>query len=50
MLLDGLKLLEMDALGSGSRGYGRIKFEFDDAELAQRFEERKPFVRGGEKS
>jgi len=50
-LLDGLKLLEMDALGgSGSRGYGRIKFEFNDAELAQRFEERKPFVRGGEKS
>jgi CRISPR-associated protein Csm3 len=50
-LLDGLKLLEMDALGgSGSRGYGRIKFEFDDAELAQRFEERKPLVRGGEKS
>lgn len=27
-LLNGLKLLEMDALGgSGSRGYGRIKFE-----------------------
>lgn len=31
-LLGGLKLLEMDALGgSGSRGYGRIKFQFDDA-------------------
>jgi len=29
-LLEGLKLLEMDALGgSGSRGYGRIQFQFN---------------------
>jgi len=29
-LLEGMKLLEMDALGgSGSRGYGRIKFELE---------------------
>jgi CRISPR-associated protein Csm3 len=38
-LLQGLKLLEMDYLGgSGSRGYGRIKFEWDDDALKQRFE------------
>jgi CRISPR-associated protein Csm3 len=37
-LLEGMKLLELDALGgSGSRGYGRIAFEFDDPELAERF-------------
>lgn len=47
-LLDGLKLLEMDALGgSGSRGYGRIAFEFDDAENDAKFKERKPFSEGG---
>lgn len=38
LLLMGLKLLEMDALGgSGSRGYGRIRFELDNPELAERF-------------
>jgi len=37
-LLEGMKLLELDALGgSGSRGYGRIAFEFDDTVLAERF-------------
>ena len=37
-LLDGLKMLEYDALGgSGSRGYGRVRFEFDDAALQQQF-------------
>lgn len=42
-LLLGLKLLEMDALGgSGSRGYGRVKFIFD-GELAQRFAKVVPF-------
>lgn len=47
-LLDGLKLLEMDALGgSGSRGYGRIEFQFDDAETEKIFKERKPFTNGG---
>lgn len=31
LLLKGLKLLEYDALGgSGSRGYGRVRLEFDD--------------------
>lgn len=37
-LLEGLKLLELDALGgSGSRGYGKIQFEFDDPEVKSRF-------------
>ncbi len=49
-LLDGLKLLEMDALGgSGSRGYGRIEFQFEDATLNETFKNRKPFIRKGEK-
>lgn len=39
LLLEGLKLLEHDALGgSGSRGYGRVIFTFDDKELQQRFD------------
>ncbi len=39
-LLKGLKLLEHDALGgSGSRGYGRVKFEFDSKEIQEKFEE-----------
>lgn len=39
MLLEGLKLLELDALGgSGSRGYGRVQFTFEDAELQKRFD------------
>ncbi len=47
-LLDGLKLLELDALGgSGSRGYGRIEFIFDDAALQEKFKNRKPFGNGG---
>jgi len=38
LLLEGLKLLEHDALGgSGSRGYGRIRFEFDDDEIKEKF-------------
>lgn len=37
-LLRGLKLLEMDALGgSGSRGYGRIEFEFNDRAINEKF-------------
>ena len=37
-LLKGLKLLEKDALGgSGSRGYGRVRIEFNDQELKDRF-------------
>jgi CRISPR-associated protein Csm3 len=43
-LLQGLKLLEMDTLGgSGSRGYGRIVFEFDDEGIMERFEKIAPF-------
>jgi CRISPR-associated protein Csm3 len=39
-LLKGLKLLEMDALGgSGSRGYGRIKFDFSDNAIKKQFAE-----------
>jgi CRISPR-associated protein Csm3 len=39
LLLEGMKLLELDALGgSGSRGYGRVKFIFNDADLQQRFD------------
>jgi len=38
LLLQGMKLLEHDALGgSGSRGYGRVRFELDDAALQQQF-------------
>ena len=43
-LLGGLKLLEMDSLGgSGSRGYGKIRFEFDDEDIKNKFEGIKPF-------
>jgi len=43
-LLKGLKLLEMDALGgSGSRGYGRIAFEFNDQPLNEKFHSLDPF-------
>ncbi|MCD6185512.1 MAG: type III-A CRISPR-associated RAMP protein Csm3 [Deltaproteobacteria bacterium] len=42
-LIEGLKLLQMDALGgSGSRGYGKIAFEFDDAEIQKKFDESTP--------
>jgi CRISPR-associated protein Csm3 len=37
-LLRGLRLLELDSLGgSGSRGYGKIKFSFDDQEMEEKF-------------
>lgn len=43
-LLKGLKLLEMDAIGgSGSRGYGRIKFEFNDDKIKEKFNNKKLF-------
>jgi len=46
VLLEGLKLLQMDALGgSGSRGYGRIQFKFDEENeknLQQKFDDLKP--------
>jgi len=44
ILLKGLKLLEMDTLGgSGSRGYGRIEFEFNDPEINDKFRTLNPF-------
>lgn len=43
-VLAGLKLLEFDGIGgSGSRGYGKIKFTFSNADLQQRFDQIKPF-------
>ncbi len=43
-LLQGIKLLELDALGgSGSRGYGQVEFCFDDAETQKMFDEIAPF-------
>lgn len=43
LLLEGLKLLQMDALGgSGSRGYGRIEFQFEDKDIQNRFNDASP--------
>ncbi|MDO9530107.1 MAG: type III-A CRISPR-associated RAMP protein Csm3 [Syntrophales bacterium] len=43
-LLLGLKLLEMDALGgSGSRGYGKIEFVFENEDVEKKFKNIKPF-------
>jgi CRISPR-associated protein Csm3 len=43
-LLLGLKLLEMDSLGgSGSRGYGKIKFDLEDPAILERFDNVTPF-------
>ena len=42
-LLEGMKLVEYDALGgSGSRGYGRVRFVFDQPEIQQRYESLNP--------
>lgn len=39
VLLKGLKLIELDYLGGcGSRGYGRIKFEFEDEKIKENFD------------
>lgn len=44
VLLKGLKLLEMDALGGNtSRGYGRISIEFDNKEFDEKFKNIKLF-------
>lgn len=44
LLFKGLKLVEMDALGgSGSRGYGRVQFNFADEEINKRFSDCNPF-------
>jgi CRISPR-associated protein Csm3 len=43
-VLAGLKLLELDGIGGfGSRGYGKIKFKLDDADLQARLEAIDPF-------
>ena len=48
-VLKGLKLLELDSVGgSGSRGYGKVKFvnlKIDDADQQTRFDAIQPFVR-----
>lgn len=39
LLLEGLKMLELDALGgSGSRGYGRVTFTFTEKDLQSKFD------------
>lgn len=47
-ILQGLKLLEWDSLGgSGSRGYGKIRFDkltFDDQDISGEFAQIKPFA------
>ena len=47
-VLQGLKLLELDSVGgSGSRGYGKVKFvnlRIDDADQQTRFDAIQPFV------
>lgn len=46
-VLDGLRLIEMDAIGgSGSRGYGKVRFSgltLDGESVQERFEQRQPF-------
>ncbi|MGE0084731.1 MAG: type III-A CRISPR-associated RAMP protein Csm3 [Desulfococcaceae bacterium] len=38
LLLEGLRLLEMDALGgNGSRGYGRISFAFENETIREKY-------------
>ena len=49
-LLEGLKLLELDALGgSGSRGYGKIRFKFTDSTIQEAFDKTEPFGNGGDR-
>lgn len=47
-ILQGLKLLELDAIGgSGSRGYGKIKFvnlKLNEESIAEQFEKTDPFA------
>jgi CRISPR-associated protein Csm3 len=43
-VLAGLKLLEQDSIGgSGSRGYGKIKFHLENADLQARLDKTDPF-------
>ncbi|NIA12380.1 MAG: type III-A CRISPR-associated RAMP protein Csm3 [Nitrospiraceae bacterium] len=45
LLFEGLKLLAMDSLGgSGSRGYGRIRLEFDDEKMQKEFDAARPLT------
>jgi len=40
-LIDGLSLLQMDTLGgSGSRGYGKLEFKFDDDKIQEKFDQK----------
>jgi len=42
-LIEGLRLLQMDALGgNGSRGYGKVEFSFDDQRLQEKFDQITP--------
>ncbi len=44
IILTGMKLLELDYLGgSGSRGYGRIRFEIEDKEIQEKLKNIKLF-------
>lgn len=44
LLFQGIKLLELDSLGgSGSRGYGKVKFHFDDEDVRKFYESVKVF-------
>lgn len=44
-LLHGLKLLELDALGgSGSRGYGRVRFEFQKTDIQEMYDAAVPLA------
>lgn len=44
LLFQGIKLLELDSLGgSGSRGYGKVKFVFDDENVRSVYERTKVF-------
>lgn len=46
LFLEGLKLLQTDALGgNGSRGYGRIRFNFDEEKINATFDQIDPFER-----
>lgn len=48
LLLEGLKLLTLDALGGcGSRGYGRIELVFDNPAIKAKFDRTLPFPATG---
>jgi len=48
-LLEGMKLLEMDALGgNGSRRYGRVQLLFDDPAVQEKFDSIQPLLGGSQ--